>query len=105
MCVYQVLFWGLRELKKVQLLSVDRPQVQSLFANEEPFSLKKAATKEMNLPFVVQVFIECAGKTLRSSVIQKYKSNPNFTVLVDSIELVRSLLDIMVEIYFIVRIL
>uniref|UniRef100_A0A3Q3JTY7 C2 domain-containing protein n=1 Tax=Monopterus albus TaxID=43700 RepID=A0A3Q3JTY7_MONAL len=55
----EVLFWGLRELKKVQLLSVDRPQV----------------------------FIECAGKTLRSSVIQKYKSNPNFTVLVDAIEL------------------
>lgn len=55
----EVLFWGLRELKKVQLLSVDRPQV----------------------------FIECAGKTLRSSVIQKYKSNPNFTSLVDTIEL------------------
>ncbi|XP_029981481.1 fer-1-like protein 6 [Sphaeramia orbicularis] len=55
----EVLFWGLRELKKVQLLSVDRPQV----------------------------FIECAGKTLRSSVIQKYKSNPNFTTLVDDIEL------------------
>ncbi|XP_013770780.1 fer-1-like protein 6 [Pundamilia nyererei] len=55
----EVLFWGLRELKKVQLLSVDRPQV----------------------------IIECAGKTLRSSVIQKYKSNPNFTTLVDAIEL------------------
>ncbi|XP_069388583.1 fer-1-like protein 6 isoform X2 [Paralichthys olivaceus] len=55
----EVLFWGLRELKKVQLLSVDRPQV----------------------------FIECAGKTLRSSVIQKYKSNPNFTTLVDAIDL------------------
>ncbi|KAM8858333.1 fer-1-like protein 6 [Synchiropus picturatus] len=55
----EVLFWGLRELKKVQLLTVDRPQV----------------------------FIECAGKTLRSSVIQKYKSNPNFPTLVDTIEL------------------
>ncbi|XP_070831835.1 fer-1-like protein 6 [Chaetodon trifascialis] len=55
----EVLFWGLRELKKVQLLSVDRPQV----------------------------FIECAGKTLRSSVIQKYKSYPNFSMLVDAIEL------------------
>uniref|UniRef100_A0A3Q3G9W9 Fer-1 like family member 6 n=1 Tax=Labrus bergylta TaxID=56723 RepID=A0A3Q3G9W9_9LABR len=53
----EVLFWGLRELKKVQLLSVDRPQV----------------------------FIECAGKTLRSSVIQKYKSNPNFPMLVDEL--------------------
>lgn len=37
----------------------------------------------------LQVFIECAGKTLRSSVIQRYKSNPNFTTLVDTIELVR----------------
>uniref|UniRef100_A0A665X0U7 C2 domain-containing protein n=1 Tax=Echeneis naucrates TaxID=173247 RepID=A0A665X0U7_ECHNA len=55
----EVLFWGLRELKKVQLLSVDRPQV----------------------------FIECAGKILRSSVIQKYKSNPNFSTLVDVMEL------------------
>ncbi|XP_028250241.1 fer-1-like protein 6 [Parambassis ranga] len=55
----EVLFWGLRELKKVQFLSVDRPQV----------------------------FIDCAGKTLRSSVIQKYKSNPNFTTLMDVIEL------------------
>ncbi|KAK5860785.1 hypothetical protein PBY51_022243 [Eleginops maclovinus] len=55
----EVLFWGLRELKKVQFLSVDRPQV----------------------------FIECAGKTLRSSVIQKYNSNPNFTTLVDAIVL------------------
>ncbi|KAJ8383948.1 hypothetical protein AAFF_G00213170 [Aldrovandia affinis] len=54
----EVLFWGLRELKKVQLLSVDRPQV----------------------------FIECAGKGVRSSVIPSYKSNPNFTVLVDAFE-------------------
>ncbi|KPP67586.1 fer-1-like protein 6-like [Scleropages formosus] len=55
----EVLFWGLRELKKVQLLPVDRPQV----------------------------FIECAGKGVRSSVIQSYKNNPNFTVLVDSFDL------------------
>ncbi|CAL8342339.1 unnamed protein product [Arctogadus glacialis] len=55
----EVLFWGLRELRKVQFLSVDRPQV----------------------------FIECAGKTLRSSVIQSYKSSPNFTTLVDTIRL------------------
>ncbi|KAK6467580.1 fer-1-like protein 6 [Huso huso] len=55
----EALFWGLRELKKVQLLSVDRPQV----------------------------FIECAGKGVRSSVIQSYKSNPNFSVLVDVFEM------------------
>lgn len=58
--ILQALFWGLRELKKVQLLSVDRPQV----------------------------FIECAGKGVRSSVIQSYKSNPNFSVLVDVFEMV-----------------
>ncbi|KAK1143924.1 hypothetical protein AOXY_G36607 [Acipenser oxyrinchus oxyrinchus] len=55
----ETLFWGLRELKKVQLLSVDRPQV----------------------------FIECAGKGVRSSVIQSYKSSPNFSVLVDVFEM------------------
>uniref|UniRef100_A0AAV2K3P4 C2 domain-containing protein n=2 Tax=Knipowitschia caucasica TaxID=637954 RepID=A0AAV2K3P4_KNICA len=55
----EVLFWGLRQLKKVQLLSVDRPQV----------------------------FVECAGKTLRSSVIPKYKSNPNFPTQLDVVEL------------------
>ena len=59
-CFLQVLFWGLRELKRVQLLSVDRPQV----------------------------FIECAGSSLRSSVIQSYKKIPNFTVLVDAIDMV-----------------
>uniref|UniRef100_H3ATM5 Fer-1 like family member 6 n=1 Tax=Latimeria chalumnae TaxID=7897 RepID=H3ATM5_LATCH len=54
----EVLFWGLRELKKVQLLTVDRPQV----------------------------FIECAGKEIKSSVIQSYKNNPNFTVPADCCE-------------------
>ncbi|XP_076119323.1 fer-1-like protein 6 [Alosa pseudoharengus] len=54
----EVLFWGLRELKKVQLLSVDRPQV----------------------------FIECAGRGVNSSVIPSYKTNPNFSVLVDAFD-------------------
>ncbi|XP_069477691.1 fer-1-like protein 6 [Ambystoma mexicanum] len=54
----EVLFWGVREFKKVQLLSVDRPQVM----------------------------IECAGKGVKSSVIQSYKSNPNFNVLADWFE-------------------
>ncbi|KAG7262976.1 hypothetical protein CRUP_029404, partial [Coryphaenoides rupestris] len=35
----------------------------------------------------LEVFIECAGKVLRSSVIQSYKSNPNFTTLVDAMML------------------
>ncbi|KAH0617451.1 hypothetical protein JD844_015698 [Phrynosoma platyrhinos] len=54
----EVLFWGLRELKKVQLLSVDRPQV----------------------------LIECASKGVKSCVIQSYKNNPNFNVLGDWFE-------------------
>ncbi|XP_071410343.1 fer-1-like protein 6 [Pithys albifrons albifrons] len=54
----EVLFWGVRELKKVQLLSVDRPQV----------------------------LIECAGKGVKSCVIQSYKKNPNFTGLADWFE-------------------
>uniref|UniRef100_A0A4W3JS53 Fer-1 like family member 6 n=1 Tax=Callorhinchus milii TaxID=7868 RepID=A0A4W3JS53_CALMI len=54
----EILFWGLRELKRVQLLTVDRPQV----------------------------FIECAGKGVKSCVIQSYKKNPNFTVQGDWFE-------------------
>lgn len=64
LCALQVLFWGLRELKKVQLLSVDRPQV----------------------------FIKCAGAGVNSSVIQSYKKNPNFTILVDAFDVVSQLL-------------
>lgn len=59
----QVLFWGLRELKKVQLLSVDRPQA----------------------------FIKCAGGGVNSSVIQSYKKNSNFTMLVDAFDVVSRL--------------
>uniref|UniRef100_G3VT64 Fer-1 like family member 6 n=1 Tax=Sarcophilus harrisii TaxID=9305 RepID=G3VT64_SARHA len=54
----EVLFWGVREMKKVQLLSVDRPQV----------------------------LIECAGKGVKSCVIQSYKNNPNFNIQVDWFE-------------------
>uniref|UniRef100_A0A5F8GDE1 Fer-1 like family member 6 n=1 Tax=Monodelphis domestica TaxID=13616 RepID=A0A5F8GDE1_MONDO len=54
----EVLFWGVREMKKVQLLSVDRPQV----------------------------LIECAGRGVKSCVIQSYKNNPNFNIQVDWFE-------------------
>lgn len=47
----EVLFWGLRDLKRIHLLTVDRPRVD----------------------------IECAGNILCSSVIQNAKRNPNFT--------------------------
>ncbi|XP_058131978.1 fer-1-like protein 6 [Dasypus novemcinctus] len=54
----EVLFWGVREMKKVQLLSVDRPQV----------------------------LIECGGRGVKSCVIQSYKKNPNFSIQADAFE-------------------
>ncbi|KRT84296.1 C2 domain containing protein [Oryctes borbonicus] len=50
----EVLFWGLRDLKRVHLLKVDKPRVD----------------------------IECAGHILYSSIIQNAKRNPNFSTLV-----------------------
>ncbi|XP_063028096.1 fer-1-like protein 4 isoform X4 [Melospiza melodia melodia] len=50
----EILFWGLRDLKRVDLFEVDEPQV----------------------------IIECAGKKVESEVIASYKENPNFTELV-----------------------
>lgn len=47
-------------MKKVQLLSVDRPQV----------------------------LIECGGRGVKSCVIQSYKNNPNFNVQADAFEVV-----------------
>lgn len=47
----EVLFWGLRDLKRVHLLTVDKPRVD----------------------------IECAGNIIYSSIIQNAKRNPNFT--------------------------
>lgn len=48
-------------MKKVQLLSVDRPQV----------------------------LIECGGRGVKSCVIQSYKNNPNFSVQAEAFEVVR----------------
>ncbi|CAH1371731.1 unnamed protein product, partial [Tenebrio molitor] len=47
----EVLFWGLRDLKRVHLLTVDKPRVD----------------------------IECSGHILYSSIIQNAKKNPNFS--------------------------
>lgn len=55
----EVLFWGLRDLKRIHLLTVDRPRVD----------------------------IECAGNILSSSVIQNAKRNPNFSNPVKFMEL------------------
>ncbi|KAH9496796.1 hypothetical protein Btru_010276 [Bulinus truncatus] len=48
----EVLFWGVRDLKRVQLQSVDHPRID----------------------------VECAGHVLTSSVIMNCKKNPNFSV-------------------------
>nr|XP_005986843.1 PREDICTED: fer-1-like protein 4 [Latimeria chalumnae] len=55
----EVLFWGLRHLKRVNLFEVDQPQV----------------------------VIECAGHKVESEVIPNYKLNPNFDVLVKTINM------------------
>ena len=55
----EVLFWGLRDLKRIHLLSVDKPRVD----------------------------VECAGHILHSSVILNTKKNPNFSTLVKIMDL------------------
>lgn len=60
-CVFvQVLFWGLRELKRVHLFEVERPVVR----------------------------VECGGQQLESEEIVSYKTHPNFTELVRYINVV-----------------
>lgn len=46
----EVLFWGLRDLKRVHFMSVDKPRID----------------------------VECSGKILSSSIIQNARKNPNF---------------------------
>lgn len=55
----EVLFWGLRDLKRIHLLTVDKPRVD----------------------------IECAGHILYSSIIQNAKKNPNFSTPVKFLDL------------------
>uniref|UniRef100_A0A4W6CNI3 Fer-1 like family member 4 n=1 Tax=Lates calcarifer TaxID=8187 RepID=A0A4W6CNI3_LATCA len=54
----EVLFWGLRELKRVNLFEVERPLVK----------------------------VECAGRMLESEEIVNYKAHPNFKELVRYID-------------------
>ncbi|XP_038552062.1 fer-1-like protein 4 [Micropterus salmoides] len=54
----EVLFWGLRELKRVELFEVTRPFVR----------------------------MECAGRQLESEEIESYKTHPNFKELVRCID-------------------
>lgn len=58
--IVQILFWGLRDLKRVNLFEVNQPQV----------------------------IIECAGKKVESEVIASYKENPNFNELVKYVNVV-----------------
>ncbi|XP_062700276.1 otoferlin-like isoform X1 [Aedes albopictus] len=55
----EVLFWGLRDLKRVHFMTVDKPRID----------------------------IECSGKILNSSIIQNAKKNPNFANMVKSFDL------------------
>uniref|UniRef100_A0A4W3JUH3 Fer-1-like protein 4 n=1 Tax=Callorhinchus milii TaxID=7868 RepID=A0A4W3JUH3_CALMI len=54
----EVLFWGLRDLKRINLFEVEQPQVT----------------------------VECASQKVESEVITNYKENPNFDVLVKYFE-------------------
>lgn len=56
-----MLYWGLRDLKRVNLFEVERPQVR----------------------------MECAGKMIESEEIQNYKLNPNFNDVVKHFDVVR----------------
>ena len=60
MVLLQVLFWGVRDLKRVQLQTVDHPRID----------------------------VECAGHVLASSIIQNCKKNPNFSVPVKYFDVV-----------------
>ena len=54
----EVLFWGLRDLKRVNLMAVNHPRVE----------------------------VEIAGKSVESEIIENYKKNPNFPIPVKFIE-------------------
>ena len=62
---FEVLFWGLRDLKRIHWLTVDKPRVD----------------------------IECAGHIIQSSVIMNAKKNPNFTTLVKFLDIGKALFE------------
>lgn len=55
----EVLFWGLRDLKRVHFMSVDKPRID----------------------------VECSGTILSSSLIQNAKKNPNFPYMLKFFDL------------------
>lgn len=58
--IWQVLYWGLRDLRRVNLFEVEKPQVR----------------------------MECAGQMIESEEIANYKQNPNFTEIVKHFDVV-----------------
>ena len=56
---FEVLFWGLRGLKRIQWMTVDKPRVD----------------------------VECAGHIIQSSVIMNAKKNPNFSTTVKFLDI------------------
>ena len=62
MC-HQVLFWGVRDFRRIQLLSVDRPRVD----------------------------VECAGKILQSKRIDNIDKNSNFDEPLQYFDLVQTI--------------
>ena len=56
---FEVLFWGLRGLKRIQWMTVDKPRVD----------------------------VECAGHIIQSSVILNAKKNPNFSTTVKFLDI------------------
>ena len=63
---FQVLFWGVREMKRINLTTVDRPQVD----------------------------IDLAGHVIQSTVIANAKKNPNFQNPVIFFDVVRKWISI-----------
>ncbi|XP_055522373.1 otoferlin-like isoform X2 [Wyeomyia smithii] len=55
----EVLFWGLRDVKRVHFMTVDKPRID----------------------------IECSGRILNSSIIQNAKKNPNFANMLKFMDL------------------
>lgn len=58
--IWQVLYWGLRDLKRVNLFEVEKPQIR----------------------------MECAGQMIESEEIANYKQNPNFSEIVKHFDVV-----------------
>ncbi|NXH66598.1 FR1L6 protein, partial [Hydrobates tethys] len=66
-----------------RLPPLDPPDIGQIYP--VPTNIRPVLSK-----YRVEVLIECAGKGVKSSVIQSYKKNPNFSGLADWFEVVRT---------------